>query len=90
MLQHLRFAGLMERVTGVVLGDMSANVAPEEMELLEGACLHALRGFKGPIALGLRCGHVSSGNRSVVLGALAQLRCEGSAMLTLCAEQGLE
>lgn len=81
MLQHLRFAGLMEQVTGVVLGDMSANVEPEEMALLEGACLHALRDFSGPVAIGLRCGHVTGGNRTVVLGAEAELVCKEQAWL---------
>jgi muramoyltetrapeptide carboxypeptidase len=83
MLQHLRFAGMMHNVNGVVLGDMSANVEPEEMPMLEQACLHALRGFTGPIAIGLRCGHVSSGNRSLRLGSLAELRCEQAAELVV-------
>jgi muramoyltetrapeptide carboxypeptidase len=69
MLQHLRWAGLMENVRGVVLGDMSANVAADEMELLEAACLHALRDVPGPVLIGLRSGHVTGGNRSVPLGA---------------------
>jgi muramoyltetrapeptide carboxypeptidase len=69
MLQHLRYAGLMENVVGVVLGDMSANVEESEMELLTHACLHALRDFDGPIAMGLKSGHVSDGNRSLPLGA---------------------
>jgi muramoyltetrapeptide carboxypeptidase len=73
MLQHLKFAGLMERVTGVVLGDMSANVEANEMELLEQACLHALRDFEGPVAIGLRSGHVSSGNRSLPMGAWVRM-----------------
>jgi muramoyltetrapeptide carboxypeptidase len=68
MLQHLKFAGLMERVTGVVLGDMSSNVEASEMELLEQACLHALRDFAGPVAMGLKSGHVAAGNRSLPLG----------------------
>ncbi len=38
MLQHLRFAGVMEHVHGVVFGDMSANVDAKDMELLESAC----------------------------------------------------
>ncbi len=83
MLQHVRFAGLMEQVTGVVLGDMSANVEASEMSLLEAACLHALRDFAGPVAIGLRSGHVSGGNRTVVLGAKAELACEGSPELTI-------
>ncbi len=75
-LQHLKFAGLMENVRGVVLGDMSANIEPEETELLEAACLHALRDFEGPIAIGLQCGHLNSGNRSIVLGAQVDLICD--------------
>jgi muramoyltetrapeptide carboxypeptidase len=58
MLQHLRFAGLMERITGIVLGDMSASVPASDLPLVESACLHALRDFAGPVAIGLRCGHV--------------------------------
>jgi len=73
MLQHLRFAGVMERVRGVVFGDMSACVEPDEMELLEAACLHGLRDFDGPVAMGLRCGHVTGGNRSLPLGAWVRM-----------------
>jgi muramoyltetrapeptide carboxypeptidase len=73
MLQHLKFAGLMENVTGVVLGDMSANVEEVDMEPLVHACLHALRDFDGPIAIGLRSGHVASGNRSLPLGAWVRM-----------------
>ena len=76
MLQHLRSAGLLEQVRGIVLGDMTANVEAGEMGLLEAACLHALRDFEGPVAIGLRCGHVSPGNRSLVLGAQAMLCCD--------------
>ncbi len=69
MLQHLRFAGLLRNVRGIVLGDMSACVDEAGLPLLEAACLHALREFDGPIAIGLRCGHVDTANRSVPLGA---------------------
>lgn len=73
MLQHLRFAGALRQVRGIVLGDMSANVAVEEMPLLEAACLHALQSFDGPVAIGLRCGHVDARNRSLPLGVWASL-----------------
>ena len=86
MLQHLRFAGVLEQVKGIVLGDMSANVAPDEAALLDEACLYALRSFPGPVAIGLRCGHVSAGNRSLVLGAQALLDCSADPLLTICAE----
>ena len=83
MLQHLRFAGVMRQVKGVVLGDMAANGGEDEQPLLEAACLHALEDFAGPVAIGLRCGHVSSGNRSLVLGAWAELACSEDARLTV-------
>jgi len=77
MLQHLRFAGLMENVTGVVLGDMSASVEDHEVGLVEAACLHALRDFEGPVWMGLRSGHVSAGNRTVPLGVRVRMAgCE--------------
>jgi muramoyltetrapeptide carboxypeptidase len=74
MIQHLRFAGVMQQVRGIVLGDMSANVAPHEMPLLEAACLHALRHFDGPIAIGLLSGHVERQNRSLPLGAWVKMK----------------
>ncbi len=73
LLQHLRFAGAMQNVKGVVFGDMSANVDPSEMEFLQQACLHALGDFDGPIAMGLQSGHVDAGNRSVPLGAWVRM-----------------
>ena len=75
MLCHLRFAGVLDGVRGIVFGDMEQCVAPEEMALLEGAILHALRDFEGPIAIGLRCGHVSSGNVTLPLGVRVRLEC---------------
>lgn len=68
MLHHLRAAGQLDHVTGIVFGDPSANIQPHELPLLEAACLHALETFPGPIALGLKSGHVSSQNRSIPLG----------------------
>lgn len=68
-LQHLIFAGALKNVRGIVLGDMSANIEPNEMALMEAACLHALRNFDGPITIGLNCGHVQRRNCSVPLGA---------------------
>lgn len=73
MLQHLRFAGLLKNVRGIVLGDMGACVAESEMALLEAACLHALREFEGPIAIGLKSGHVERQNRTLPLGAWVKM-----------------
>jgi muramoyltetrapeptide carboxypeptidase len=82
MLCHLRFAGVLEGVRGVVFGDMRQCVAPEEQELLEGAILHALRDFAGPIAIGLRSGHVGAGNVTLPLGVQVRLECvDGAARM---------
>ena len=73
MLLHLRYSGLLEKVTGIVFGDMRQCVPPEEDDYLDRAILHALRDFDGPIAIGLRSGHVSAPNITLPLGIAAQL-----------------
>ena len=73
MLLHLRYSGLLEKVTGIVFGNMRQCVPPEEEEFLDRAILHALRDFKGPIAIGLRSGHVDRANVTLPLGIAASL-----------------
>ena len=73
MLLHLRYSGLLEKVTGVVFGDMRQCVSPDEADLLDRAILHALRDFDGPIAIGLRSGHVGASNVTLPLGIQATL-----------------
>jgi len=80
-LLHLKYAGHLERVKGIVLGDMSQCVAAGEQELLERAILHALRDFAGPVAIGLRSGHVGVGNVTLPLGVRARLELHGVASL---------
>jgi muramoyltetrapeptide carboxypeptidase len=41
--------------------------------MLERAILHGLRGFEGPVAIGLRCGHVHGPNRTLPLGVEVKL-----------------
>jgi muramoyltetrapeptide carboxypeptidase len=73
MLLHLRYSGLLEKVTGIAFGDMRQCIAPEEAELLDRVILHALRDFDGPIAIGLRSGHVGGANVTLPLGITAML-----------------
>jgi muramoyltetrapeptide carboxypeptidase len=73
MLLHLRYSGLLEKVTGIVFGDMRQCVSAEENDYLDSAILHALRDFEGPIAIGLRCGHVGVSNITLPLGIAARL-----------------
>lgn len=72
-LLHLKYAGQLDGVKGIVLGDMTQCVSAEEQELLERAILHALRDFKGPVGIGLRSGHVDTGNVTLPLGVRARL-----------------
>jgi muramoyltetrapeptide carboxypeptidase len=73
MLLHLRYAGKLEYVSGIVFGDMRQCVSPEEEVWLEAAILHALADFTGPIAIGLRSGHVDGANITLPLGVRVRL-----------------
>jgi muramoyltetrapeptide carboxypeptidase len=61
-------------------------VEASEMELLEAACMHALGDFDGPVAMGLKCGHMDAMNRSLRLGATVELNCEGEPLLTFAGD----
>jgi muramoyltetrapeptide carboxypeptidase len=76
MLLHLKYAGVLGEARGIVFGDMRACCGPEEDALLEAAILHALRDFAGPIAIGLRSGHVERGNVTMPLGVRARLQLD--------------
>lgn len=73
MLLHLRYAGLLAGVHGIVFGDMGQCVGAEDNDLLEQAILHALQDFEGPIGIGLQSGHVDSPNVTLPLGAAVTL-----------------
>jgi len=88
MLWQLQQAGKLEGVRGIVFGEMLDCVSPGAApELLEQAILSALKGFRGPIAIGLRSGHVSHRNVTLTFGADAELSLAGTAELHL---QGLK
>ncbi len=80
-LLHLRYAGQLDGVKGIVLGDMTQCVPAAEQELLERAILHALRDFAGPVGIGLRSGHVGAGNVTLPLGVRAKLDLGGEPRL---------
>jgi muramoyltetrapeptide carboxypeptidase len=73
MLLHLRYSGRLEGVKGIVFGDMAQCVADDEQDYVERAILHSLREFSGPIAIGLRCGHVYGANITLPLGVQVKL-----------------
>jgi len=76
MLLQLQASGGLEGVRGVVFGEMK-GCAPglEAGYTLEEVLLESLRGFDGPILLGLSSGHASRPNLTLPLGVPARIRC---------------
>jgi muramoyltetrapeptide carboxypeptidase len=74
MLRQMVLAGKFDGVTGFIFGEMldcaSANTAPD---LLDQVILRVLDWFDGPIAIGLRSGHVSGANVTLPMGIEAEL-----------------
>ena len=84
MLWQLRQAGKLEGVRGIVFGEMLDCASPGAPPgLLEEVILRAFEDFKGPIAMGLRSGHVSRQNVTLTLGVDAELRATDEAQLQL-------
>jgi muramoyltetrapeptide carboxypeptidase len=84
MLWQLQQAGKLEGVTGIVFGEMLDCVSPgAPADLLDEVILHSLGEFKGPIAIGLRSGHVSRQNVTLTFGVNAELRLSEQAQLNL-------
>ena len=84
MLWHLRTAGKLNGVRGIIFGEMldcSSPGAPDG--LLEDAILSALAGLDVPIAFGLRSGHVSRQNVTLTFGVEAVLQAGDEAQLHL-------
>ena len=73
MLLHLRYSGRLDDVRGIIFGNMEQCVPADEQDMLERAILHGLRGFEGPVAIGLRCGHVDGANLTLPLGVEVRL-----------------
>jgi muramoyltetrapeptide carboxypeptidase len=77
MLRQMVLAGKFDGVTGFFFGEMlecaSAGTSPD---LLDQVILRVLDWFDGPIATGLRSGHVSRGNVTLPMGIRAELVLE--------------
>jgi muramoyltetrapeptide carboxypeptidase len=73
MLLHLRYSGVLKEARGIVFGDMRQCVTAAENDYLEWAIMHSLRDFDGPIAIGLRSGHVGTPNVTLPLGIAVKL-----------------
>lgn len=84
MLWQLRAAGKLNGVRAIVFGEMLDCASPGAPDgLLESAILSALDGLDIPIAFGLRSGHVSRQNVTLIFGVEAELQAGNAAQLAL-------
>ena len=84
MLWHLRHAGKLEGVRGIIFGEMLDCASPGAPDdLLENAILSALAGMDVPVVFGLRSGHVSRQNVTLTFGVEAELQAGDEAQLSL-------
>ena len=84
MVWQLRQAGKLAGVRGIVFGEMLDCASPgASPKLLEEVILRVFEDFDGPIAIGLRSGHVSRSNVTLTFGVEAALSLANEAALHL-------
>ena len=84
MLMHLKYAGKLEDVRGIIFGEMLDCLPPADSGYtLQQAIRRILGDLKIPIAFGLRSGHVSAGNITLPIGVRAQLAVAENATLEI-------
>ncbi len=84
MLWQLAQAGKLDGVKGIVFGEMLDCQSPgAPPELLDEVILRVLDDFQGPIAIGLRSGHVSGPNVTLTFGIEAEIHAASVATLNL-------
>lgn len=81
MLTQMRQAGLLNRVAGVIFGDMAGcSAGPEEEVSVRDVICHAFRDAEYPVAFGLASGH-GSGTATLPFGVRARLAGERLTLL---------
>ena len=79
MLMHLKLAGKLSDVRGLIFGEMLDCVqAPNQGYTLEEVVMRVVGDLKIPVAYGLRSGHVSKENITLPIGVSAVLNVGGS------------
>jgi muramoyltetrapeptide carboxypeptidase len=74
LLRQMILAGKFEGVKGVIFGEMLDCLAPGQVDgLVDEMILRVFDWFDGPIAIGLRSGHVSRRNVTLAFGIEAEL-----------------
>lgn len=80
MLMQLKLAGKLDRVKGIVFGEMLDCVqGPNQDYTLQEVILRIVRGLQIPVAFGLRSGHVSRGNITLPFGVQVALEATANA-----------
>jgi muramoyltetrapeptide carboxypeptidase len=84
MLMHLKYARKLEKVRGIVFGEMLDCAAPPDADYtLQQVIKRTLSDLNIPVAFGLRSGHVSAGNITLPIGIRARLSVQESATLEI-------
>lgn len=84
MLMHLKYAGKLQRVRGIVFGEMKDCGPPPGADYtLQQVIARVLRDLNVPIAFGLRSGHVSEGNITLPIGVRAKLTVSDTVTLDI-------
>jgi muramoyltetrapeptide carboxypeptidase len=84
MLMHLKYAGKLSCVRGIVFGEMKDCGPPAGADYtLQQVITRVLDGMNIPVAFGLRSGHVSAGNVTLPIGVRARLTVESTVQLDI-------
>lgn len=84
MLMHLKYAGKLDKVRGIVFGEMLECSPPADSGYtLQQVIIRMLGDLKIPMAFGLRSGHVSAGNITLPIGVRARLTVAESVTLEI-------
>jgi len=79
MLMHLKLAGKLDGVRGIIFGEMLGCVqAPNQGYTLEEVVMRVVGNMGVPVAYGVRSGHVSKGNITLPIGVSVLLNVGGS------------
>lgn len=84
MLMHLKYAGKLDGVRGIIFGEMKDCGPPAGADYtLQQVITRILEGINVPIAFGLRSGHVSAGNITLPMGVRARLTVNDAVQLDI-------
>lgn len=84
MFMHLKLAGKLEGVRGLVFGEMlDCRQSPDQPYTLQEVITRVVGNLGVPVAFGLRSGHVTRGNITLPLGVRAKLTVDETVRLNI-------